>query len=234
MSKQGLVLDKVVLLGRTFDEYVRYFTLDPEALRGRSVLDVASGVSSFCAEANALGIRATAFDLIYDSSPDEIQSRCEPDLDHVTRNIALAKTYKWDFYKSPEGMRRFRERAYRAFLADYRTQRGARYVAGTLPKLPFADGQFDVTLTSYLLFVYEHHFDYAFHKRSVLEIMRVTRDEARCYPIVTFEAKPCTYLDRLQSDPDLKHLTFEQVRTDFEFLIGSNSFLRIRHRAGAK
>ena len=148
MSKQGLVLEKVVLLGRTFEEYVLYFALDPEALRGRSVLDVASGVSSFCAEANAQDIHATAFDLIYDSSPDEIQSRCEPDLDQVTRNIALAKTYKWDFYQSPEGMRRYRERAYRAFLADYRTQRGARYVAGNLPRLPFADGQFDIVWTS--------------------------------------------------------------------------------------
>ena len=234
MSKQGLVLDKVVLLGRTFEEYVRYFALDPEALRGRPVLDVAAGVSSFCAEANAQGIHATAFDLIYDISPDEIQSRCEPDLDQVTRNIALAKTYKWDFYQSPEGMRRYRERAYQAFLADYRTQRGTRYVAGNLPKLPFADGQFDVTLTSYLLFVYEHRFNYEFHKRSVLEIMRVTKDEARCYPIVTFEARRSSYIDQLQSDPDLKHLTFEQVPTDFEFLIGSNSFLRIRHGAGAK
>ena len=234
MSKQGLVLDKVVLLGRTFDEYARYFALDLEALRGCSVLDVASGVSSFCAEANAQGIHATAFDLIYDVSPDEIQSRCEPDLDQVTRNIALAKTYKWDFYQSPAGMRRYRERAYQGFLTDYRTQRGARYVAGQLPRLPFADGQFDVTLTSYLLFVYEEHFDYEFHKRSVIEMMRVTKDEARCYPVVTFEAKPCAYIDRLQSDPDLQHLTFEQVRTDFEFLIGSNAFLRIRHRAGAK
>jgi len=230
MSKQGLVLDKVVLLGRTFEEYVRYFALDPEALRGGSVLDVASGVSSFCAEAGALGIHATAFDLIYDLSPEEIQSRCEPDLDQVTRNIALAKTYKWDFYQSPEGMRRYRERAYRTFLADYRTQRGARYVTGQLPRLPFADRQFDITLTSYLLFVYEDHFDYEFHKRSVLEMMRVTRSEARCYPIVSFEAMPCAYIEQLQADPDLQHLTFEKVSTDFEFLIGSNSFLRIRHR----
>ena len=41
--KQGLVLDKVVLLGRTLDEYARYFALDLEGLRGRAVLDVASG-----------------------------------------------------------------------------------------------------------------------------------------------------------------------------------------------
>ncbi len=45
--KQGLVLEKVVLLGRTLDEYARYFALDLDALRGAELLDVASGVSSF-------------------------------------------------------------------------------------------------------------------------------------------------------------------------------------------
>ncbi len=65
MSRQGLVLDKVVLLGRTFEEYARYFGLDTSALHNQRVLDVAAGVSSFCAEANLRGIRTTAFDQIY-------------------------------------------------------------------------------------------------------------------------------------------------------------------------
>jgi hypothetical protein len=64
----------------------------------------------------------------------------------------------------------------------------------------------------------------------VKEIMRVTRGEARFYPLVSFEAKRCTYLDPLKSDPGLKHLQFEEVATDFEFLATSNSFLRIQHR----
>src|SRR5262245_20172960 len=54
--KQGLVLDKVVLLGRTLDEYQRFFALNLESLRGRAILDVASGVSSFCAEGNRIGL----------------------------------------------------------------------------------------------------------------------------------------------------------------------------------
>lgn len=230
MNRQGLALDKVVLLGRTFEEYARFFALDMLSLQGRQVLDVASGVSSFCAEANALGIHATAFDRIYDFAADEIQARCEPDLEMVTRDIAKARTYKWDFYKSPEGMRTYRQRAYRTFLADYRVHEAVRYVTGSLPTLPFADGQFDLTLTSYLLFVYEEHFDYSFHQQSLLEMMRLTRGEARCYPIVTFEAKRSVYLDRLRSDPALAHLQFEEVETDFEFLIGSNRYLRVRHR----
>ena len=228
--KQGLVLDKVVLLGRTLDEYRRYFALDLENWRGRAVLDVASGVSSFCAEANRLGLNVTAFDAIYELPGDEIARRCEPDLDHVVEAVRGLKTYRWDFYQSPENLRKFRERAYRAFLEDYRGQQGKRYVAGRLPKLPFADGQFDLTLASYLLLVYEDHFDYEFHQQSLREIMRVTRGEARLYPIVTFEAVRSSYIDRLRNDPDLRHLGFEEVKTDFEFLVNSNFYLRVFHR----
>lgn len=240
--KQGLVLDKVVLLGRTLDEYRRYFALDLDSLRGKTVLDVASGVSSFCAEANQLGIRVTAFDAIYELDGEQIRQRCEPDLDHVTDAIRDLKTYRWGFYESPEKLRVLRERAYKTFLADYREHHdttlpslegsgvGApapRYVHGLLPKLPFADGQFDLTLVSYLLFVYEDQFDYEFHRQSLLEVMRVTRGEARMYPLVSFEAVRCTYLDRLKNDPTLKHLGFEEVQTDFEFLLNSNYYLRV-------
>jgi len=148
-------------------------------------------------------------------------------------SIGGLKTYRWEFYKSPERLRAFRERAYKMFLADYRAHGGTRYVAGKLPRLPFPEGYFDVTLVSYLMFVYEEHFDYEFHKQSVKEIMRVTRGEARFYPLVSFEAKRCSYLDPLKSDPDLKHLQFEEVTTDFEFLATSNSFLRVRHRGAS-
>src|SRR5438876_9606051 len=225
--KRGLVLDKVVLLGRTLEEYRRYFALDLEKLRGQTILDVASGVSSFCAEASGLGLDVTAFDSIYEWSGDEIQRRCEPDLDQVTQAIGSLKTYRWDFYQSPERLRRFRERAYRTFLSDYRTGRGTRYVPGKLPTLPFRDGQFDLSLVSYLLFVYEDQLDYEFHKRSLLEILRVTRGEARLYPIVTFEAARSSYLDRLKNDHDLRHLEFQEVQTDFEFLVNSNYYLRV-------
>lgn len=228
--KQGLVLDKVVLLGRTLDEYRRYFALDLEALRGRKILDVASGVSSFCAEARRAGLRVTAFDAIYELPADEIERRCAADLDHVTDAIRDLKTYRWDFYQSPENLRNFREQAYRGFLADYRVQGKTCYVPGLLPTLPFRDGEFDLTLVSYLLFVYEDQLDYEFHKRSLLEIMRVTRGEARVYPVVTFEAKRSVYLARLREDRELKHLAFEEVRTDFEFLLNSNCYLRVSRR----
>jgi hypothetical protein len=61
----------------------------------------------------------------------------------------------------------------------------------------------------------------------MLEIMRVTRDEARTYPTVTFEAQPSEYIPMLRSDPMLQRFEFTEIETDFEFLVNSNSFLRV-------
>jgi len=226
-SRCGLQLDRVVLLGRTFEEYRRYFLLEPDDLVGKRVLDVAGGVSSFCAESNELGIIVTSFDPIYSLPAEKIMERSEPDLDAVYRAIGSVPTYRWEFYKNPEYMRALRKRTTTIFLSDYKAHPG-RYVAGELPRLPFADGEFDLTLLSYLLFAYQDRFDYEFHRQSILEIMRVTRDEARIYPTVTFEAQPSEYIPMLRSDPALQPFVFTEIKTDFEFLVNSNSFPRVR------
>ena len=90
--------------------------------------------------------------------------------------------------------------------------------------MPFADGEFDLTLVSYLLFAYQDRFDYEFHRDSILEIMPVTRGEARVYPTVTFEAQPSEYVPMLQYDAALQALEFTEIETDFEFLVASNSY----------
>src|SRR6266478_9073537 len=227
-TKRGLQLDRVVLLGRTFDEYRRYFLLNLEDLVGKTVLDVASGVSSFCAEANARGIRVTSFDPIYSLTPEKIAERCEPDLQSVFRAIGSVPTYRWTYYKNPEYMRELRKGASTKFLSDYKAH-PERYVAGELPRLSFADGEFDLTLVSYFLFAYQERLGYEFHRDSILEIMRVTRSEARIYPTVTFEAQPSEYIPLLRSDPALRCFAFREIKTDFEFLVNSNSFLKVRH-----
>ena len=228
-TKRGLQLDRVVLLGRTFDEYCRYFLLEPEELVGKTVLDVAGGVSSFCAEANARCIRITSFDPIYSLTPEKIAERCEPDLESVYREIGRVPTYRWDYYKSPERMRELRKLASTTFLSDYKAH-PEHYISGELPRLPFEGSSFDLTLVSYFLLAYQDYLSYEFHRDSILEIMRVTRGEARIYPTVTFEAQPSKYLPLLEFDPALQRFELREIRTDFEFLLNSNSFLRVRRR----
>jgi hypothetical protein len=115
-AKRGLQLDRVVLLGRTFEEDRRYFFLEPDNLIGKRVLNVAAGVSSFCAEANQLGMSVTSFDPIYSLPPEKITERSEPDLESVYRAIGSVPTYRWSYYKDPEYMRELRKRASTIFL----------------------------------------------------------------------------------------------------------------------
>lgn len=228
--KHSLELSKVVLLGRTFEEYFLYFGLNEEELRGKKVLDVAGGVSSFCAEGNAKDFAVKSFDPIYEMTPEEIRARCEPDLDFVIREVGKVAAYKWDFYKTPEQLRVFRERAYRLFLPDFTERKGERYIFGKLPHTPFRDGEFDLTLVSYFLFVYEEQFDYEFHKQSIVEILRITSREARIYPLVNFKAERSHFIERIKKEAAFAGWEFEEVATDFEFLRNSNSFLRISKR----
>ena len=93
--------------------------------------------------------------------------------------------------------------------------------------MPFADDTFDLTLVSYFLFAYEEKFSYEFHRDAILDLTRITLGEVRLYPTVTLEAEQSTYIPRLLCDPALDHLQFEEVMTDFEFLLNSNRFLRI-------
>ena len=118
-APRGLQLDRVVLLGRTFDEYRQYFLLEEEELRGKRVLDVAGGVSSFCAEANDRGIIATSLDPIYSRSLDEIARQAEPDLDKVIAGVRGLSTYRWTAYRDPEHVRELRLKALNWFLDDF-------------------------------------------------------------------------------------------------------------------
>ena len=144
----------------------------------------------------------TAFDPIYWFPAEKIREQSEPDLESVYQSIGLVPTYRWGFCKNPEYMRALRERASTIFFSDFKTL-PERYVAGDLPRLPFADSEFDLTLVSYLLFAYQDR-DYGFHRDSIREVMRVTQGEARIYPTVTFEAQSSEYVSMLESDPGCK------------------------------
>ena len=47
------------------------------------------------------------------------------------------------------------------------------------------------------------------------------------YPTVTFEAQPSEYVPMLTSDPALQDFEFTEIKTDFEFLVNSNPYVRV-------
>ena len=228
---RGLQLDDVVLLGRTFAEYSACFALGDDTLRGARVLDAAAGVSSFAAEARERGYDVQSVDPIYGASAESIESKCRADLADVAAQLpSVAHKYVWGgFYRDVPDLVRHREAAYRAFLADYRTSPG-RYVPAALPETPLLSQGFSLTLCSHLLFLYDDRLDYDFHRRSVLELVRLTAGEIRIYPLVGLTGEASPFVRRLQDDEALRGLTVEIRPVGFEFLRGAREMMVIETR----
>lgn len=221
-------LNDVVLIGRTMAEYLRIFALD-ESFKSERILDAASGICSFTAEANALSWNVTASDRVYQFDADTIEEKCRQDLAEVTEKLVPIKDrYVWDFFPNIPALRQQREKAYTRFLDDYRQYGHERYHIVTYPQSHFSDNQFTVTLVSHFLFLYEDQLDYEFHKATIQELLRITQKEVRLFPIVNLRNERCIHLTRMMADPDFDSVTFNIESVDYEFLRNANEVLIIR------
>lgn len=224
--------DDVILLGRTFDEYARMFRLDDELLRSARILDAASGVSSFCAEANARGYRVTASDRIYSLSANEIEQRCRRDLENSLGQLTpIAQNYVWQYFPDLDTLRAAREQAYRAFLPDYRRYGQERYIPTSYPNSAFADDQFDLALVSHFLFLYDEQLDYDFHRQTLLELLRITTREVRLFPLVNLRTERAAALTQLLDDPVFAPYRISIEPVDYEFIRNSAEMLVVAHPA---
>ena len=229
MSEKYFQLDDIVLIGRTFAEYHRLFALD-NTNADDIILDAAGGVSSFCAEANAQGWNVTAADRIYGLDADTIEAKCAVDLYEVMGKLPpVADKYVWETIPDIPTLTAERERAYTAFVADYRLQGLQRYVPTTLPQTDFADNQFTLALVSHFLLLYDDHLDDDFHKATLTELLRVTSREVRIFPLINLHYQRSPIVAQWMADPDFANCTFEVVPVDYEFLKGGNELLRISH-----
>ena len=222
-------LKDIIAIGRTLDEYSRMFDLRFTQLKGASILDMGGGVSSFTAEANELGLNVKSCDWIYGFTAGELEKKCVADLGVMLEKLpAIRDNYRWDFYKNEAGLREFREKAYKAFIEDYKKGHGNRYIKSELPFTVFTDKEFDITLVSHFLFLYDEHKDYNFHLDSIAELIRITKEEVRIFPIVNLRWKKSEFVDRIINEPDFGKCRFEVKKVDFEFVKGGNEYLSIK------
>jgi hypothetical protein len=221
-------LDTVVPFGRSLDEYTQMFGLTPTDLSHR-ILGVGDGPASFNAEASQQGASVISIDPIYCFTGAEILQRFDAVVDNIIGQVkATADDYIWGYHKSPEDLRHHREQAIQAFLTDYELgKKGDRYQAAELPTLPFADGAFSLALCSHLLFLYSKHLDYAFHRSSVLEMLRVSQ-EVRIFPLLTLMLERSPHLNPLMLELRQAGYQVEVVQVAYELQKGGNEMLVIR------
>ena len=177
-------LESVVPLGRSYDEYVRMFSLSASDLSGR-VLDCADGLASFNAVHTGRGGRVVSIDPLYDFPAADIRARIDETFPETMRQVKLnALEFVWDRIGTVEDLTALRMRTITTFLKDYPEGKSeGRYLAGGLPNLPFADMAFDLALCSHFLFLYSEQFSRSFHVRSISELCRVAA-EVRIFPLL--------------------------------------------------
>jgi SAM-dependent methyltransferase len=211
----------VLITSRSYAEYVAMFDL---RRLPATVLDCCAGGSSFTAEANALGAEAIAADPVYGLPDGDLAATLRHGAEQTRHiNNAHADDFVWSWYGSAAVRDDLRSKAARAFLDD-KCAHPARYVAAGLPELPFRTGQFDLVLCSHLLFTWADKLDVAWHRKAITELLRVSRDEVRIFPLVQQgTGRPIDFLpdllDRTRMPWGIRDVPFELQRGANQMLV---------------
>lgn len=232
-STAALELPTVSFFGRSLAEYTQFFALDLAALRGRDVLDVAAGPSSFVAEACRRNIDAVAVDPLYGNPVETLAMHVQHDYGRMFAQMrAKPRLFRLKSFPSLAAAEADRRAAAERFLADYAVHFAhGRYVGASLPRLPFFDGAFDLVLCAHLLFTYAKCFDFDWHLAACRELVRVSAGEVRLHPVCGADGKPYPALPRLRRELREGGIASELVRVDYEFFVGSSSMLVLKRAA---
>lgn len=222
-----LELERIVFIGRTFEEYLDMFSLSTKELEGKKILDCPAGACSFTAIGKQSGLDVTACDIAYDHSIEDLKNKGLQDIKHTMEHMEKAKSnFIWDYLRDVEGLRKHRLSALKDCTDDF-VQSIDRYVPVTLPTLPFEDAEFDILLSAHFLFMYADRLDYSFHIKTIMEFLRVTKEEIRIFPLVDLEGKHYKHLDQIISDLVDYGCKVEKVKVQYEFQKDANSMLKI-------
>lgn len=229
---QEIQLPSVSFFGRTLAEYSQFFSLNIAKLRGRSVLDVAAGPSSFTAEACRHGVDAVAVDPLYGCPADTLATHVQLDYERMFSQMRQKPgLFRFKSFPSIDAAEADRRLAAQHFLTDYAAHFvHGRYLGASLPRLPFLDGAFDLVLCAHLLFVYAKRFDFAFHLAACRELVRVSTGEVRIHPLCGTDGRRYPELARLRQELLQHGITSEVVTTDYQFFAGSGTMLVLRGR----
>jgi SAM-dependent methyltransferase len=222
-------LDQVVPWGRSFDEYRRMFDLTEDDL-SRSIVGCADGPAGFNAEATRQGRRVISCDPLYRFPKAHIEERIAATFEQILEQTRLnAHEFVWrDDIRTVEELGRVRMAAMTEFLNDYEPGKTAgRYVDAELPRLPFADGAFDLAICSHLLFLYSDRLGEAFHRSAVFEMCRVAA-EARIFPLLALGGEPSPLVPVCTAELRAAGHSVSIEKVPYEFQRGGNEMMRIR------
>ncbi|MGG4392833.1 hypothetical protein ABEX25_00765 [Paenibacillus thiaminolyticus] len=102
-----------------------------------------------------------------------------------------------------------------------------RYVPAVLPDLPFPDAAFDMTFSAHFLFMYADRLDYDFHVRTIRELMRVTREEIRIFPLADLSNRKYEHAEPLLEYIDSQGWDGEEASVPYRFQKNADTMLKL-------
>ena len=204
------------------------FKLSDADLTGH-ILGCGDGPASFNASLTKREGKIISIDPIYQFSAEDIQHRIDETYDVVMEQTKNNREeFIWENIKSPEELGKIRMKAMSDFLVDYpQGTEAGRYVAGSLPALPFSSQQFDIAVCSHFLFLYSEHFSEDFHAESIIELCRVAK-EVRIFPLLELGAKPSRHLKAVISRLEKQNYYALIETVPYEFQKNGNQMLIIK------
>lgn len=221
--------NKIWFLGRGFAEYLLMFDLNLENLKNCRILDCNAGASSFCCHMNHQGFDVVAADILYGQNPQIMERISENDFRTLMdAHHDLEDKVDWNFFKNQEEMIQYRIKTYQNFSKDYKKEETEHYVNAELPHLPFLDNSFHLVLSSHLLFLYDDRLDYQFHLDSIKEMLRVSSQEVRIYPLVKLrgQGEHSDYVNQIINDLSTEYRVRIQ-KVNYQFRKGANEMMCI-------
>jgi hypothetical protein len=222
--------DHILVIGRNFSEYSDMFLLEDRKPSDGAIMNVGGGVSSFTVEAAQQGFNILSGDPVYCIDPDVIEEKCVNDIEcYLINHINKPHLYNWGHpFLDVAQEREARRNSYKMFLEDFRENRW-RYLDALFPYTPFiARNNFSLSLVSHLLFVYEKFIDYKTHVKIIKEILRITSDEVRIYPLINLQLKTPELVGRIMEDPGFDEVNFELRPTRYNFIKAADKMMVIK------
>ena len=223
-------LDHVVPWGRTLSEIQAMVNLSAAERRGR-ILGCGDGPASFNAELTERGGKVVSIDPLYALSGASIARRIAE-----TFAVVMEQVYRhqddfiWTDRVQPKTLGQRRMEAMGKFLHDYpKGKREGRYVEAALPSLPFADGAFDLALSSHFLFLYSEQLSVEFHLDALWEMLRVA-EEVRVFPLLKMDGAPSPHLSPVLDVMNANGVAATIETVPYRFQRGAHKMLRLGSR----
>lgn len=217
---------KVVPWGRSLNEYRDMFCLS-ELDFSKQILGCGDGPACFNAEWSRIGGSVISVDPIYEFNVAELRSRIDEVYPQIIDQVSKNKNdFVWKNIVNVDELGKVRMDAMTIFLNDYEEGRkSGRYIAASLPRLPFEDNAFDLALCSHYLFLYSEHVSQEQHLLSMKELCRVA-SEVRVYPLLSIGNNiKSSHLEPVISALKDIGISISFVPVDYEFQKGATEML---------